>query len=94
MMRDSNSAFEHLLYQFPANVDIHNPKDAWGKFYSYVWNKYFLHAQNVQPHALKLRLSDEMALHNGSLHHHGNSPWYYVLFSNEKDYTWFVMKWS
>ena len=93
-MKDSNSTFERLLYQFPANVDIHNPKDAWGKFYSYVWNKYFPYAQNVQPHALKLRLTDEMALYNGSLHHQGNSPWYYVVFSSEKDYTWFIMKWS
>jgi hypothetical protein len=93
-MKANDSTSEKLIYQFPANVDIHNPKDAWDKFYSYVWQKYFLNAQNVQPHALKLRLSDEMSLHNGALHRNGNSAWYYVVFSSEKDYTWFVMRWS
>lgn len=85
---------ERLLYQFPANVDIHNTTTAWEKFYAYVWNKYFLYAQNIQPSALQLRLKDELERYNGSLHYHGNSPWYYVLFENEKDYTWFIMKWS
>lgn len=93
-MKPNNSTFEHLLYQFPANVDIHNPKSPWDKFYTYVWNKYFPGAATIGPGAIQLRLKDEIAAHNGTLHYHGNSPWYYVLFSNEKDYTWFMMKWS
>lgn len=94
MKRADASTSERLIYQFTANVDIHNPEDAWGKFYAYVWNKFFLHAQNVQPSALKLRLSDELVQYNGRIHHHGNSSYYYVLFTSEKDYTWFIMKWS
>ena len=93
-MNPKNTTFERLLYKFSANVDIHNPKDAWSKFYAHVWNKYFPGANGVGPSALQLRLKDEIAVYNATLHYHGNSPWYYVLFSNEKDYTWFLMKWT
>ena len=92
--KEASLEFEQLLYQFSANVDIHNPKDAWGKFYSYVWHKHFEFAQNIQPSRMTAALREEIAAYNATLHYHGNSPWYYVLFSNEKDYTWFLMKWT
>lgn len=94
MMKDRNSNFEKLLFQFSAVVDIHNAKTPWEKFYSYVWHKNFKYAQNIQPSNLTKALQAEMLHYGGTLHYHGNSPWYYVLFSNEKDYTWFILKWS
>jgi hypothetical protein len=94
MTNSSPSTVERLIYQFPSNVDIHDPKDAWGKFYSYVWLKHFRHSQNIQPSRLTKALQEEIKAYNGSVHYHGTSAWYYVVFSSEKDYTWFIMKWS
>lgn len=86
---------DQLLYRFPANVNIYNTNDAWSKFYAHVWRKNFHNIVESRDQDIDNDLRDALKEFHASLRSRSNNnAYYYVLFSSEKHYTWFMMRWA
>lgn len=81
--------------KFHANIDIHNPKTPFAKFYSYVWKKNFGNNELVYTdqivEALRRDFKEE---YDAILGPYSNEAYYDIKFPDERIYALFLLKWS
>ena len=71
-----------------------NHQDAWANFYSDVWRQEFGTRFGVMPTFLLEALANNLRPYGAKIKQDPTSNNYILCFEQERDYTWFELKWA
>lgn len=77
-----------------SNIDVRrNHQDAWSNFYSDVWRREFGTKFGVMPSFLLDALGKHLKSYNAKISQLASGQ-YVIIFDQERDFTWFELKWT
>lgn len=82
-----------IVKKYRVNIDIHNPKNYFEKWYSEVWHRR-VGTESVKRGVLRPILIEEINQSGGTFLYVSNDAYCTVTFNNDAQYTMFVLRWS